>query len=351
MLNTTKNLPVDDPGEEFWRQLPQKVLEEVRQYKKKAAADAVNNVVNLVGQRQKSARDPHGIAAHYPESKSISPSKAATHQSNHYNDFTRHKLSAVAAIAAVLLLVFNVLLLSPKSGYLWFDQASYQARIDLGKALPQLAQTLALPGTANTRFETLGFVQDRTERTYSVGIMLAAAFAQLQSGNFQSALQQLHALQKQVQQPTRNHQVSAVTMSSIRKATELLQAEDITSNRVKQQQVSELLTQFQGDYEKYIANNVQSRQLVLFRSGIWVFNAALAVAAQDRVALRWMGFASQLDYLQKGFARLNAPAGVRKSLQEIAAIIARQSAESDSLSDKDFSNLQQALQNLNTLLS
>ena len=63
MLNTTRNLPIDDPGEEFWRQLPQKVLEEVRQHKKNAAvsdiinADKINNVVNLHTQRQPANHD------------------------------------------------------------------------------------------------------------------------------------------------------------------------------------------------------------------------------------------------------------------------------------------------------
>jgi len=327
MLNTTKNLSVNDPGEEFWRQLPQNVLEEVRQHKKKAA---ITNVVNLDAQRQSSS----------------SGGKTSYHSS-----YKNPRLSAAAAIAAILLLAINVTLLSPKSASVWFDQASYQARIDTGKALPQLAQALALPIITDSPFAPLGFAeQHRTDKVYAVGAMLAASFAYLQDRHYQSALQQLHALQHQLQQLAQNRRVSAIILSSIRKAAELLQSVDFATNTSEQKQVAGLLAQFQGDYETFISET-QPQQLVLFRAGIWVFNAALAVAAQDSAALNWPELVAQLSYLQKAFAQIKAPVGIGNSLQEIAVIIEQHTLDNTSLSDKEFDALQEALQNLNTLLS
>ena len=81
-----------------------------------------------------------------------------------------------------------------------------------------------------------------------------------------------------------------------------------------------------------------------------MFNASLAVAAEDAGVLTQGDFAKQLDYLQKAFVRLKAPVGVQNSLHEIAVILAQQSLEHTSLSRKDFRALQQSLQNLNILL-
>lgn len=357
MLNTTRNLPIDDPGEEFWRQLPQKVLEEVRQHKKNAAvsdiinADKINNVVNLHTQRQPANHDVyHQVGSGFQPS---SNGKAA--RTNYHTDFKAHRLTAAAAIAAILLLVINVTMinvtvLSPNSNRLWFDQANYQARIDTNSALPQLVKMLPLTSPADSA--PLGFVeQNRADKAYAVGTMLAASFVYVHNRQFPAALQQLHILQNRLQQPSHNPQVSAVTLSSIRKAVELLQAPDIIEvNENAEQQLAALLTQFQVDYGNFISRS-QAQQLILYRAGIWVFNVGLAVAAQDSTALMGQDVVPQLNYLQKAFSRLKAPVGVRNSLQDIATVLVQQSSDNAPLNRKNFESLQQALQNLNALLS
>ena len=347
MLNKTKKLAIDDPGAEFWRQLPQKVLVEVRQHRFPATAD---NIVNLAAQRHTLKNNAHNSAeyqSHYQQSSCVKNPVV-----NFPPNFQDHRLTAAAAIAAVLLLVINVMVFSPKSGYSWFNQASFQARIETDKGLSKLAQTLAPPLTANTDSAPLGFVEQyRTNKAYAAGSILAATFAHLQDNNFPLALLQLQHLQQQVQQPPQNRSVSAVTLSSIRKATERLQAasDNKLSSSIERQRVAELLAVFQQDYENSITK-AEPQQLVLYRAGIWVFNASLAVAAEDAGVLTQGDFAKQLDYLQKAFVRLKAPVGVQNSLHEIAVILAQQSLEHTSLSRKDFRALQQSLQNLNILL-
>ena len=129
-----------------------------------------------------------------------------------------------------------------------------------------------------------------------------------------------------------------------------MQAPDIDVNENTEQQLTALLTQFQVDYGNFISRS-QAQQLILYRAGIWVFNVGLAVAAQDSTALMGQDVVPQLNYLQKAFSRLKAPVGVRNSLQDIATVLVQQSSDNAPLNRKNFESLQQALQNLNALLS
>jgi hypothetical protein len=359
MLDKTKNLSFEDPGEEFWRQLPQKVLEEVKLhkelYKKKSPA---SNVVELAAHKPPSNSDVDDDSPHHR----VMHTGVKTATINNHSDFKGRRLTAVAAIAAILLLTINVVMLSPKPAGLWFDQVRFQASINTDKGLSQLAQILTLPAAADAEVAPYGFAeQHRTDKAYVVGLKLAESFAYLQGHHYQNALQQLNDLQRQVKQlpqwPTQQSvrqeskrlRVSAVTLSSIRKAIELLQAPGIATNGVAQEQVTALLKQFQRDFENYVVK-MEPNQLVLYRAGIWVFNASLVLAAQDPAAFNRLGLAAKLDYLQNAFVSLKAPVGVQHSLQEIATRMEHYSTGNAPLSRKDFRAMQQALQNLNALL-
>jgi anti-sigma factor RsiW len=332
MLNNAKNLPIEDPGEEFWRRLPQKVLAEVRQERVKQERQAraqspANNVIDLSNKRQLKNR---------PSAK---PARL-----NYHTDFNTHRLTATLAIAATLLLVFNVVLFSPKSGFLWFDQMQFQAHINtqhLSALAQSVAHTEARSSASGDQSARLGFVeQQRADKAFVVGSWLAEVFVYLHDDHAQLAADQLLRLQQYLQ----HRQVSAVTLSTLRKSIDLLQ-----STNPKPKQAAELLRGFQHDYGNFLAHTAP-QQIALYRSGIWVFNASLAVAAKDAKAIGRLGEAAQMDYLQTAFLRMQAPAGVQNSLQEIATISNRL-ADQSALSDADYRGLQRALQNLYTLLA
>ncbi len=339
MLNNAKNLAIEDPGEEFWRQLPQKVLAEVRQERVKQhrlaqahlpeSPPPANNVINLSNKRQ--------------SLKNQSPAKPA--RLNYHTDFNTHRLITTLGIAATLLLVFNALLFSPKSGFLWFDQMQFQAHLNtqnLSTVAQTLAHTVSRSLTSGDEATHLGFVeQQRADKAFVVGALLAESFVYLHDNHIQLALDQLQRLQLYLQ----SQQVSAVTLSTLRKSIEMLQ-----STNAKPKQAAELLSRFQHDYENFLAHTAPP-QLALYRAGIWVFNASLAVAAKDTSAIGQLGEAAQLEYLQNAFLRMQAPVGVQNSLHEIATISNRLAGQKSPLSDNDYHKLQQALQNLNTLLA
>jgi anti-sigma factor RsiW len=339
MLNNAKTLPIEDPGEEFWQQLPQKVLAEVTKERVKQQRQAraqsptnrsainrspTNNVIDFSGKRQLKSQPP-----------------AKPVRLNRHTDFNAHRLTTTLAIAATLLLVFNVMLFSPKSGFLWFDQKQFQAQINT-QNLSTVAQTVAHSLAADGKSARLGFVeQQRVDNTFVVGAWLAESFAYLHDNQIQRTSDQLQRLQKYLQ----NQQVSAVTLSTLRKSIERLQ-----STNAKPQSASELLRRFQHDYENFLAHTAP-QQVALYRAGIWVFNASLAVAAKDAEAIGQLGEAAQMDYLQKVFIRMQAPAGVQRSLHEIATIINRLAGQKSPLSDADYRGLQRELRNLYTLLA
>ncbi|WP_455211474.1 zf-HC2 domain-containing protein [Kaarinaea lacus] len=324
MLNKAKNLPVEDPGEEFWRQLPQNVLTQVKRERHARAQLPQNNVIDFSSKRRSvwNGASTEGVRVNY------------------HTDFKAHRLTTILAVAATLLLVCNVMLFSPKSGLLWFDQTQFQAHIET-QNLSALAQSVPYSSSSSSQSARLGFVEQRRyDQAFSVGSLLGKSFAFVQDKQYQLAAQQLQRLLEYLQEQT----VSAVTLSSLRKTVEMLQA-----TNVKTQYVIELMSGFQRDYENFLAHTAP-RQVVLYRAGIWWFNTSLAVAAKDANAIGQLGEAAQIDYLQKSFLRMNAPVGVHSSLEEIATISYQLAGQQKTLSDADYHSLQRALQNLHTLL-
>jgi hypothetical protein len=191
----------------------------------------------------------------------------------------------------------------------------------------------------------LGFVdQQHAATAFMVGSWFAETFAYWHAGQYELALSQLQRLQSLLQQQP----VSAVTLSSLRKAEEMLKV-GMQSGKPKPEQTLNLLNGFQQDYENFLSHTAP-QQLVLYRAGIWVFNASLAVEAKDAAAVAQLANAAQLDYLQNAFVRLNAPPGVHNTLRNIAVTANSLPSEQKSLSDQDYRSLQQALRNLHALL-
>lgn len=316
MLNKAKNLSYDDPGEEFWRQLPIKVLQEVRQEQSRSG----NNIVDLHARRD------------------LATSKSSNKLNPRVTNSERkmHRLSAAVGIAATLLLVINIMVFSPKAGMLWFDQTRFQAGIETEKSLSLLAQSVG----AVSESARMGFIeQQRSDRAFYIGSLLAESFAYVQSSDRQRALERLQHLHQDLQGQGFKSQVSAVTISSIRKAIESLQ-----SKEGRPAAVDKLMIAFQNDYENHLVRTAP-QQLALFRAGIWLFNTDLAVAAKDANAVKRLNKTKQIQYLQNAFNRMNAPVGIEKSLGEIAFIVSQ-----PSLTSKDFRALQQSVRNLRTLM-
>jgi hypothetical protein len=324
MLNKAKNLAIEDPGEEFWQQLPQKVLAQVTRERHTGTSSPASNIVDLSLKRHSLVNQP-----------SAKPGRRTDHAHN-----KTHRVTAALAVAATLLLVFNVMMFSPKSGFLWFDQTQFQTQINT-KNLSILAQTAAHRSVASGDSARLGFVeQQRVDKAFVMGLLLAESFVYVNDNQAQLAVPRLQRLQQDLQ----IQKVSAVTLSSLRKTVEMLQFTDAT-----REQAAELLRDFQRDYENFLAHTAP-QQVVLYRAGIWVLNASLAVAAKDADAIAQLGEAAQLDYLQNAFLRINAPVGIQQSLQEIAIVSHRLGDRQTRLSDADYQSLQRTLENLYALL-
>jgi anti-sigma factor RsiW len=356
MLKNAKKLPIEDPGEEFWQHLPHKVLAQVQQEQARmrshANADPLNdgpvnddplsdgppdtvspkNVINLSAKRQ-SLLDS-------------SPANATgqTHGASTHDGLKAHRLTAALAVAAGMLLVINIMMFSPKSASLWFDQSAFQAQIATSE-LPALVQQTVAQSTSFDESARLGFMdQQRAAQAFMVGSWLAETSAFLHAGQYELGLKHLQVLQSHLQQQP----VSAVTLSSLRKAEEMLDA-GMQAEKPKPNQFLSLLSGFQRDYENFLSHTAP-QQIVLYRAGIWVFNANLAVQAKDAAAVVRLANATQLDYLQNAFLRLNAPPGVQNSLENIATIAHSLSGQRPSLSDRDYRSLQESLRNLQALL-
>jgi len=322
MLEKAKNLPIEDPGEAFWRQLPLDVLAQVKQARHAQSGNTGNNLVDLANRRKAPGTPPREIAKRL----------------HYHRDFQSHRLSAALAIAAGVLLAVNIVTFSPKAG-LWIDQGDFQSSIDTPN-FAQLVQTAAQTnsGGASAR---LGFIeQQRFDQAFWVGSHLAEVFAFAHSGQYALVMERIQGLQQGLQQ----HPVSAVTLSSLRKAEDVLQAAPVQAR-----QVVRLLGDFQGDYENFLYHTAP-RQVVLYRSGIWLFNLNLAVAAKDAAAVRALSTKSQLDYLSAGFSRLHAAPGVQHALHAIGMSAAQLNAQSGQRSDETYRDLEKAIENLHSLL-
>jgi hypothetical protein len=334
MLNNAKQLPIEDPGEEFWQQLPQKVLAQVKQerLKMRTAANTSDNIIDLPPKRQ------------FPNASSPANTARGHRTTDYHRDFKTHRLSAALAVAAGLLLLINIMTFSPKTATLWLDQGQFQAHISASN-LPTLVHTVA-QSTSLDQSARLGFVdQQRSPNAYRVGTWLAETFAYLNTGQYPLALAQLQQLQNQLQQ----HPVSAVTLSSLRKAEELLNT-GLRTGKQTPVQVQNLLSSFQHDYENFLSHTAP-QQIVLYRAGIWVFNANLAVAARDAVAVSKLADVQQLDYLQNAFVRLDAPPGVHNTLADFAMTANSLSGQQPTLSEREYRRLKEALKILHALLA
>lgn len=334
MLNNAKQLAIEDPGEEFWEKLPQKVLAQVKQeqHKMRTAADSAGNIVDLSRKRQ------------FPNASSPADTARSHHTTDYHRDFKTHRLSAALAVAAGLLLIINIMTFSPKTAPLWLDQGRFQEHI-AATNLPTLVQTVA-QSTSFDQSARLGFVdQQRALNVYKVGTWLAETFAYLNTGQFPLALTQLQQLQHHLQQ----HPVSAVTLSSLRKAEDLLTT-GMQTGQPTPAQIQYQLSSFQHDYENFLSHTAP-QQIVLYRAGIWVFNANLAVAARDAAAVGKLVDARQLEYLQNAFLRLDAPPGVHNTLADFAMTANSLSGQQTTLSEREYRRLKEALKILHALLT
>lgn len=334
MLNNAKQLPIEDPGEEFWQQLPQKVAAQVKQerLKMRTAANTTDNIIDLARKRQ------------FQDASSPVNAARSHHTTDYHRDFKTHRLSAALAVAAGLLLIINIMTFSPKTATLWLDQGKFQAHITASN-LPTLVHDVA-QSTSFDQSARLGFVdQQRESNAYRVGAWLAETFAYLNTGQYPLALTQLQQLQNQLQQ----RPVSAVTLSSLRKAEEIIKS-GIQSGKQTPGQVKNLLGSFQHDYENFLSHTAP-QQIVLYRAGIWVFNANLAVAAKDAVAVGKLADVQQLDYLQNAFSRVDAPPGVHNTLADFAMTANSLSGQQTTLSDREYRRLKEALKILQALLA
>ncbi|WP_455203822.1 zf-HC2 domain-containing protein [Kaarinaea lacus] len=325
MLEKAKNIPLDDPGEAFWKQLPLAVLEEVKLQKAKQAAN--NNAVinNNVVSFESKKRAPKS-------SDSAATTTLGNARGNDSAQGKNHWFAPVLAIAATVLLAVNVLLFTPKPPGLWFDQARFQANLSVQQTLSGLVKRY---GAEQTQAAHMGFAsQQYTANGYVFGLLLAESFIYLQDKNARQAQQRLEVLLSQLQQ----QQVPAAVTSSLRGSIESLGGGKNTAVALK------FLQTFQQDYETYLSRSSVG-EVVLYRAGIWSFNVGLAAAVKNGGLLQQADMHAQLSYLQQQIRRANVPAGVSTSLTDIDVILAK-----DNLSARDYKAIEKAIENIRSLL-
>lgn len=325
MLEKAKNIPLDDPGEAFWKQLPLAVLEEVKLQKAQQAANnntaLNNNVVNFETKKREHKPSESAVFTTRGDARGYDSAQAKNHW-----------FAPVLAVAATVLLAVNVLLFTPKPAGLWFDQAGFQASLSVQQTLSGLVKRY---GAEQQQAAHMGFAsQQYTANGYVFGLLLAESFIYLQDNNARQAQQRLEVLLSRLQQ----QQVPAAVTSSLRSSIELLGEGKNTAAALK------LLQTFQQDYETYLSRS-SAAEVVLYRAGIWSFNVGLAAAVKNGGLLQQADMHAQLSYLQQQISRANVPAGVGASLTDIAAVLAN-----DNLSARDYKAIEKAIENIRSLL-
>ena len=180
----------------------------------------------------------------------------------------------------------------------------------------------------------VGFTPQVTRSTFvRLGTLYADALAALVGGAVEAAVQRLERLR----QTLLSMQAPPSLPQYLREMQVLLQQQPSESATWAQ-----FVALFEPLYEEVYAKDATAGGWVLFQTGAWLENLALAAATGDQAALRQE---QAIQYFYDALRQLNVPPDVLAALTRLRALMARQQ-----LSDQDMRAIQIVIQNLQKTL-
>lgn len=205
-------------------------------------------------------------------------------------------------------------------------QAGLRAEGDLG-ALAK--ENSALGDQANA----FGFAAKSDEaNTFLVGALYSEALAFLRSGDFESAVDRLEALEQQAIRLG----VPSSLFGHVSKTLTL-----VRQQRYSQDVLLDFLSLFQPYFEDY-ARGRSEDFLTLFRAGSWLVDLSLAAAVGNTSTLQQR---AHLDYIMREMERMDAPQGVNDALGKIAAV-----AKKDEITARDSKTVIDQVKRIQSIL-
>ena len=201
-------------------------------------------------------------------------------------------------------------------GELMFSSSAMQAGLEGAVDLGALAHEHAAIGDGASSF---GFSAKSDEaNVFLVGAMYSEALAFLRSGDNESAVDRLEALQQQfIGLSVPNSLYSFVT-----KVRYLVDQQEYSNEALL-----DMLSLFQPFFEDY-ASSRSDDFLILFRAGSWLVDMTLTAAAGNTTMLRQQ---AHLEYIAREMERKDAPKGVGDALAQIAEVTAKKEITSRDL--------------------
>ena len=173
MLGNANNSLLQDPGEEFWNQLPQRVLQEVR--REQAIQKDIHRVLTLpVAESAETMTRPVDQGTVATLHTIVGSKRAYT-----------NSLLPFFAVAATVTLVFSSLLFWSPQQASRVDSTGFQAGINANKQLVSLSHKMRPVTTASTGY---GFSAQVTEtRSFTVGTLLSETVSYLHGDDISGA--------------------------------------------------------------------------------------------------------------------------------------------------------------------
>lgn len=325
MLGNANNASlVKDPGEEFWNELPKRVLREVKQ--EQAIQNSINNILNF------SAAEPDVVQASGPAAISVAPQPP----------LPAHPSIPVFALAATLMLVISAFLFWSPQKTLRFDSADFQANINSDKELISLAHQLY---SATPSASSYGFTdQHMYQYGFNMGTLLSETVSYLHGDDLSGANAKMEQMSQSMRDSGMPNNLNR-QLGDAREAIQFKRVNQFGSALAGKQSIAELLD-FQHAYENYLRMN-DEKQLVMFKAAVWSYNIGLAALAEDATMLKQF---ARLDSLRpttliKEMVKIKVPSGVVVKLEQIDTLV-----QSPVFDERQFKNLIIKVQQLRSLL-
>jgi hypothetical protein len=182
----------------------------------------------------------------------------------------------------------------------------------------------------------VGFTPQAARSTFfHMGTLYADALAALHGAAFEEAGQRLDVLSQ-----------ALVSVQAPRALPQYIRAVHtwLQQRQYEDEVLAQFLALFEPLYEDAYAKAESVDGVILFRTGTWVENMALAAAVDDRTALRLGGEA--IEEVRRSLAQLQVPREVLTALERLHAIVARQA-----LTDREIRAIHMLVQDIQRMLS
>ena len=304
---------VEEPGQEFWNELPQRVLREVK--REQAIQSNITNVMDFPAPNDQSADNSLPSLENSKDFSDAQSVNATTHTpAKHPN----HPFVPVFALAATVALVVSAVLFWSPQKTLRFDSADFQAKINSDKELISLAHRFRSNGTPASRF---GFANQATVVSgFDMGTMFSETVSYLTGDDLPGANENMN----QMSMALIDNRLPKNLTGKLSQAQAMIQFAQINrlgSAEAGRQSMTRLL-EFQQAYENYLRMN-DERELTLFKTAIWSYNIGLAALAGDVNAVKQI---TQQEHLKPSvlvteMIKINAPRGVLVTLGDIDYLV------------------------------